>query len=96
VRDSAWDGGAIAAGDWMAIARDGIVAVKRSGADALLALAEHLIDDDSELVTVVVGADAHPADTARLQQHLLDAHPDLDAEFHDGGQPLYPWLVGVE
>jgi hypothetical protein len=96
VRDSAWDGGAIAAGDWMAIARDGIVAVKRSGADALLALAEHLIDDDSELVTVVVGADAHPADTARLQQHLLDAHPELDAEFHDGGQPLYPWLVGVE
>jgi len=97
VRDSHCDLGPIAHGDWLALARgDGIVAVKRSAGEAVVSLVDQLIDDDSELVTVLVGADAHPADTARLLEHLATNHPGVDAEVHEGGQPLYPWLVGVE
>jgi uncharacterized protein len=47
-------------------------------------------------VTVIVGSDARPGDTARIQEHLALAHPEVESEFHDGGQPLYPYLVGVE
>jgi DAK2 domain fusion protein YloV len=97
VRDSHCDLGPIAHGDWLALARgDGIVAVKRSAGEAVVSLVDQLIDDESELVTVLVGADAHPADTARLLEHLATNHPGVDAEVHEGGQPLYPWLVGVE
>jgi hypothetical protein len=59
-------------------------------------LLERLVDDESEIVTVLVGADAQSADTARIREHLALAHPEVEAEFHDGGQPLYPYLVGVE
>jgi hypothetical protein len=45
---------------------------------------------------VLVGAEAQAPDTARIREHLADAHPEVEAEFHDGGQPLYPYLVGVE
>ncbi len=59
-------------------------------------LLDRLVDDDAEIVTVVVGADARAHDNARIEQHLKLAHPHVDVEFHEGGQPLYPYLVGVE
>jgi dihydroxyacetone kinase-like predicted kinase len=45
---------------------------------------------------VLVGADAVAADTSRLEEHLALAYPHLEVEVHEGDQPLYPYLVGVE
>jgi dihydroxyacetone kinase-like predicted kinase len=96
VRDSTSDAGAISAGDWIALDRDGIRAVAQSPVEAVVALLDHLVDDDSELVTVLCGADARQADASRIEQHLALAHPQVEVEFHQGDQPLYPYLVGVE
>jgi uncharacterized protein len=97
VRDSAAECGPISQGDWIAIARDGgILAARPSPAEACESLLAALVDDDSEIVTVLVGADARPVDTERIREHLEFAHPHVEVEFHDGGQPLYPYLVGVE
>ena len=57
---------------------------------------DELIDDDSEIVTVLVGVDARSADTQRVREHLGFRHPGVEVEVHDGGQPLYPYLIGVE
>ena len=35
-------------------------------------------------------------ETERIREHLEVRFPHLEVEFHDGGQPLYPYLVGVE
>lgn len=97
VRDSHGACGPINQGDWIAIERGGgIVAALGSAADACAALLDRLVDDESEIVTVVVGSDARPADNARIEAHLKLAHPHVETEFHEGGQPLYPYLVGVE
>jgi DAK2 domain fusion protein YloV len=96
VRDSSAEFGPIAAGDWIALTRDGICVATKSAADAAIALLDALIDDDSELVTVVIGAEAEPADTTRISEHLGLVHPDVELELQTGGQPLYPYLVGVE
>ena len=96
VRNSVAECGPISMGDWIGITRDGITVVSGSVGDAVIALLERLVDDDSELVTVLVGADARPADRARLEEHLADAYPKVEVEVHDGDQPLYPFLVGVE
>jgi DAK2 domain fusion protein YloV len=96
VRDSVAECGPITNGDWIAITRDGIQVAVKSAADAAIALVDTLVDDDAELVTVIVGADADAGDTARLGEHLGDAHPHVEVEVHHGGQPLYPYLVGVE
>jgi DAK2 domain fusion protein YloV len=96
VRSSVAECGPISMGDWIGITRDGITVVSGSVDDAVIALLERLLDDDSELVTVLVGADARPADRARLEEHLADAYPKVEVEVHDGDQPLYPFLVGVE
>jgi uncharacterized protein len=96
VRDSVAECGPICMGDWIGITREGITVVSGTADDAVIALLERLLDDDSELVTVLVGADARPADRARLEEHLADAYPKVEVEVHDGDQPLYPFLVGVE
>jgi DAK2 domain fusion protein YloV len=97
VREAVGECGRIAAGDWIALARDGgIIAALQSPADAVCRLLEHLVDDDSEIVTVLVGSDAPATETQRIRDHIEFQFPHVEVEFHDGGQPLYPYLVGVE
>ncbi|MEI8001643.1 MAG: DAK2 domain-containing protein [Actinomycetes bacterium] len=96
VRDSAAACGPIAVGDWIAITREGICAAASSPVDAALVAVEQIVEPDCELVTVLVGADASPGDAELLRERIAAAHPDLVIEVHDGGQPLYPFLVGVE
>jgi len=96
VRDAAADMGPIEAGDWIALARDGIVAATTSPADAVCTLLARLVDDDSEIVTVLVGCDAPASETQRIREHIEFTFPHVEVEFHDGGQPVYPYLVGVE
>ncbi len=97
VRESNSDVGPIATGDWMGIVKgDGIVAVAGSALDASTKLLAELLSDDGELLTIITGVDADPTVTASLQAWLADEHADVQVELHPGGQPLYPYLFGVE
>ena len=97
VRDSNSDAGPIRAGDWIGIAKgDGIVAVGATPFAVASALLDDLIGDSGELLTIVTGAEADPADTASLTAWLAEYHADVQVEVHPGGQPLYPYLFGVE
>jgi len=96
VRDGAGRDGPIRAGDWLALTEHGVCVRAGSALDAATQLVERLADHDSELVTVLVGADARGADTERLRDRLGLARPDLELEVHEGHQPLYPYLIGVE
>ena len=97
VRDSKSDVGPIVTGDWMGIVKgDGIVAVADSVEAASRALLTKLLEGDGELLMMITGADADPAITASLQAWLADDHADVQVEVHAGGQPLYPFLFGVE
>jgi uncharacterized protein len=96
VRDAAVDGASVREGDWIALSREGLVASTGSPGDAGCKLLEKLVDDDSEIITVLVGADAPANETDRIREHIEFNFPHVEVEFHDGGQPLYPYLVGVE
>ena len=96
VRDGVGDSGPIKAGDWIAISRDGVWVIEKTAADAAIRLVDRLVDDESELLTVLAGAQAVTAETARLEEHVALAYPHLEIEVHEGGQPLYSYLVGVE
>ncbi|HEX5616235.1 MAG TPA: DAK2 domain-containing protein [Acidimicrobiia bacterium] len=96
VRDSSAECGPIREGDWIALDGSGIWASVSSPVDAARALLDRLVDDDTEIVTVLVGADAPAGETARLRELVELAYPHVEVEFHEGGQPLYPYLLGVE
>jgi len=96
VRDSVGPNGPVVRGDWIALTGDGIRATAPSALEAAAKLVEQLADDDSELVTVLVGADARPGDTDRLRDLVGLGCPHVELEVHEGDQPLYPYLIGVE
>jgi hypothetical protein len=97
VRDSNSDAGPIVAGDWMGIVRgDGIVSVAPNVVEASTRLLDRLIGPDRELLTVITGADASPDDLAAIRGWVADERADVHVEVHEGGQPLYPFLFGVE
>lgn len=96
VRASSCDVGPIAEGDFLGIARSGIVAVTQSPADAVIGLLTKLLEDDHELVTLIEGEGSTVGDTRQIREWVLERRPDMTVEVHPGGQPLYPYFVGVE
>lgn len=95
VRDSTCDVGPIAEGDWLGIGRDGIQAVAADLDEAACQLLDRLIEGH-ELVTIIEGDGASPGCTRHITEWLAEHHPDVEAEVHHGGQPLYPYLFGIE
>jgi DAK2 domain fusion protein YloV len=96
VRDSSCDLGPIAEGDWLGISRSGIDAIEKTLSDAATTLLAKLLDDSHEIITLIEGEGSSVADTRRITQWLADNHPDVTAEVHSGGQPLYPYFIGIE
>jgi DAK2 domain fusion protein YloV len=97
VRDSTSGAGMIVEGDWLGLVRgDGIVAVAPSVEGAAMALLDVIVGDAAELVTVVTGADADRGVTDQIVGWLGDHRGDIHVDVHHGGQPLYPYLFGVE
>jgi DAK2 domain fusion protein YloV len=96
VRDATSPAGPVATGDFIGLARDGIRSVATTVVDAATGLLDALLADGHELVTIIEGEGATAADTRQITEWLSEHHPEIDTEVHHGGQPLYPYLFGVE
>jgi DAK2 domain fusion protein YloV len=97
VRAAASAAGPVEAGDWLGLIHgDGIVAVASSAVGAAMTTLDLLVTADRELVTLIHGEGASPAEVAALRDWLQVARPSIEIELHDGGQPLYPFLFGTE
>jgi DAK2 domain fusion protein YloV len=96
VRDASTEVGPVMEGDWIGISARGIEVVRASLVDASCALLAHLVGEDAEMVTIIEGEGATGADTRRITVWLSDYRPSVEVEVHHGGQPLYPYLFGVD
>jgi dihydroxyacetone kinase-like predicted kinase len=57
---------------------------------------DRLVASGGELVTLVTGADATADLAATLRRRVGREHPGIDVVVYEGGQPLWPLIVGVE
>jgi uncharacterized protein len=96
VRDATAEIGPICAGQFIGLGPGGIRSVSNDLAGAALGLLDHLVTDDHELVTVLEGDGSSAGVTRQITEWLREHRPDVEAEVHHGGQPLYPYLFGVE
>lgn len=96
VRDSTTDVGPVTTGDFIGIGPSGIRSIAATMIEATTGLLADLIDDTHEIVTLIAGADSTEADVVAIQAWLEANHPDIEVEAHVGGQPLYPFYVGIE
>ena len=97
VRDTKTDAGAVKAGDTIGLVRgDGVVAIAPDVFECATALLKHIVTDNRELLTIIVGVDAAADTTERIVTWVGEHFSAIACEVHRGGQPLYPYLFGVE
>ena len=97
VRDTTSDAGAIHSGDFLGITRDGgIVVVAPALIDTATGLLDRLVSSTHEIVTIIEGEGSSVATTRLITEWIADNRPGASAEVHHGGQPLYPYLFGIE
>jgi fatty acid kinase len=93
-RDAAVNGLSVRKGEYLGLAGERAVAAGESFLEVSRAVADALLDDPRDVLTLLVGQDAPPLED--LLDHLAETHPELEIEVHEGGQPHYPLLLSAE
>lgn len=96
VRDTTIDGLEIKKDDYMGLVDGKIVITNPDRDTAALDMVKAMLDEDSELVTIIYGKDATKTDADHLAAKVQELDDELEIEIHEGDQPVYPFLVSVE
>ena len=96
IRDSEYNGIAIKEGDIIGLHNGQIAFSGPSSHDVALETLKNVVTDEDELITVYFGADVAEADAEALTAELAGLYDHCDVEYHNGGQPLYYYLISVE
>ncbi|MEB6242078.1 fatty acid kinase catalytic subunit FakA [Staphylococcus gallinarum] len=96
VRDTKIDGIEIKKDEFMGLIEDKIVTSNPVLIDAAQSLLETMIAEDSEIVTLIVGAEANQSETESIVSWVEANYEDVELDVHQGDQPVYPYLISVE
>ena len=80
----------------MGIGDAGILADGKDIEEVTLQMIEEMVDDDSCVISIYYGQDVAANTAEALESKVQALYPDLDVEVHNGGQPIYYYLVSVE
>lgn len=96
VRDTNIEGVEIKKDEFMGI-KDGKIVVSNLSLNIVLEeLLEKSIDEDKEIVTLYLGEESTEEYTDFLEQLIEEKYPDVEVELIESGQPVYPYIIGVE
>ena len=96
VRDTNIEGVEIKKDQFMGI-KDGKIVVSDLSLNTVLEeLLEKSIDEDKEIVTLYLGEDSTDEHTDFLEDLIENKYPDVEVELIESGQPVYPYIIGVE
>ena len=96
IRDTKIDDIQVKKDDYLGIV-DGTIKVDNPDlVDTTVSMIEKMLDEDSEIITIMYGSDATREEADAVVKKLEASHDDLEFEIHDGGQPVYYFLVSVE
>jgi fatty acid kinase len=93
-RDVQLNGVDIRKGEWLGLAAGAPVAGGKDFDEVTYAVVERLLAERGELLTLLVGEDETPLDG--LLDRIAAAHPAVEIDVQDGGQPHYHLLLSAE
>ncbi|WP_179946629.1 DAK2 domain-containing protein [Lactobacillus terrae] len=96
IRDTEIDGIKITNGHFMGIVDGKIVIDNEDIIEATEKMLDIMIDEESEVITILVGEDGSEEGAKHIEEYITSKYPDLELEIHNGGQPVYQYLVSVE
>jgi hypothetical protein len=83
-------------GEIIALLNGKLVYSAQSLEEACLTLLEKAGASEYELVTLFFGADVSKHDANQIADTIRNAHPNLEIELQDGGQPHYQFILSIE
>lgn len=96
VRDTEMDGIEIKEGNMLGLIEGKIKKVGSSYCDVAEEVLSGMIDEESELITILYGADVTEAEAEKFAEKIEEKYEDLDVQCYRGAQPLYYFLMSVE
>ena len=96
VRDTTIDGQKIKKDNYMGIVDGSIKVTDPDRKQATLEMVKAMLDEDSEVITIIYGADADQAEAQAIADEIQSWDEDYEIEIHEGDQPVYPYLISVE
>ncbi len=96
VRATHIDGFKLKEGDIIGLDNKNIIAKGEDIATVTEEVVEKLINPDIMSVTLFYGQDVQQAEAELLAEKIEQKHPEVEVDFHYGGQPLYYYMVSLE
>ena len=96
IRDSEYNGIQIRQGDIIGLHNGQIEMSGSSIHDVVMEMMKNIVTDEDELITVYYGADVSETDAEAISSDIEKCYDFCDVECHNGGQPLYYYLISVE
>ena len=96
VRDTTIDNVEIKKDDYLGMIDGKIVVSEPDMFKASLDTLKRMIDEDTEIVTIIVGEEGTMKEAKKIVEALTAEYEDLETELHEGGQPVYPYLFSAE
>jgi DAK2 domain fusion protein YloV len=93
-RDVDTNGVAIRKGQWLGLADGAPVAGGETFDEVARAVVARLLAQPRAVLTLLTGEDPEPLE--ELLAEIASAHPELEVDVREGGQPSYPLLLGAE
>ena len=95
IKNTTIDGREIHEGDYMGLYNKDIVLTSRDKVEAVCELIRTMCDEDSEIITLIQGADASDEETEQISS-FIEENFEVDVEIQKGEQPVYSYIIGVE
>ena len=95
IKDTNIDGVDIKANQYMALCEKEIIACVPNKVEALKETLNGLVDEDSEIITLIYGEDVTEDEVEDIESYVED-HFEAEIECVNGKQPVYSFIVGVE
>ncbi|MCD7948868.1 MAG: DAK2 domain-containing protein [Erysipelotrichaceae bacterium] len=95
IKDTVIDGLDIKANQYMALCDKEIKACVPNKVDALKVTLDGLVDEDSEIITLIYGDDVSEEEVKEAEEYIAD-HFEAEVEVTNGMQPVYSFIIGVE
>lgn len=96
VRDTSIDGIEITKDDYIGMIEGKIVVSKKDRFEASMETIKGMLQEDTEIVTLIIGEDGDEDEAAKIEEALLEMNDELEVEIHEGNQPVYPYLFAAE
>ncbi len=95
VRTTETPAGHVEEGQCLGLVGGGVTVVADDASDTVIGVLEGMLGSSDELVTLVYGADVDERSAHALGKRVGERF-GVEVEVHRGGQPHYPFLIGVE